>query len=454
MHLPNVDHLIEDSPLAEAHRRYLQWIKDNFAQNQAMHFHPDVIDPLRTTRHAGECFFLDAVQRGSARSIARLRSQLPAIFADLYGMRINLPEIFVFAGETRHSFAAVLSPEGIGIVIDFRKALTIILFQFCLGKSAGNVRGRQLAAWLLLSVILAREDAFDHLLIALAHEARATDAAIFHDLVGTVFDQIIMHEIGHAVADQLPAEFTRVRYEAPATYWPKVSAAESLKQESEPLPSEVYPTLADDCRHWHEEFCADCFSIVAHFAILHDVYEGDIVRVTDALGDAFMSWILTFFGLGLMQAYQERLLSKSSVAEQTHPDGALRSHLVISVLTYLIERRDSWQYGASLNRSATMHRKIWQPEMLNHIMMTLTYFYYVPDGFAKFADKLLQPVLSGCLFDELRGKPTDRLFPNIDENAEHWDRFHVASHLNGEPVMSQMADHLAALEIDFYSEPR
>lgn len=131
---------------------------------------------------------------------------------ELYGCSIVLPDIFVFVGETNSAFSVDQREGACAIMLDFSMAMILALSKFFVGLKDGTVRSRQLATWLVLAVIRSREIDFEWMLIELPHEANAANPRVFSDLIGRVADLVMLHELGHVTADQIPADFTHVGY--------------------------------------------------------------------------------------------------------------------------------------------------------------------------------------------------------------------------------------------------
>jgi hypothetical protein len=435
MELPHIDHLIEDLPLAKAHEHYLAWLSTH-------------------REHAFEVNFLQSFQRGSGTSLRRLRAQLAQTSQELLGHPIDLPDVRVFVGETSHGFAVINMDDGIAIVIDFRKLMLIALYEFFLGTAAGHARSHQLATWLLCAVICAREAEFEAQIPLLACEAMVIDQGVFFDLIGSIADLIILHEIGHAVSDQMAAEFARVRY-LPLSH-PHFGGEHGENLVSvDPHTQPLCIVLPERQKHWQPEFVADCFSIFADYAVVLQAYQQDRHKAVDALSDALLNWNLTYFSLGSMQDWQATLVGQTDAVASSHPDGRLRAFVVDFFLRCLMHHVLPGHDSPAMARAMGVAQRLWSDEFQAHVRQVHTYFVYVPEAFKNFVDRTLQPVLSGCLYDELNGtRHVRRLQANLDENADQWDRFHTTSYFNGEPVIITMAEWLAALGINFVSEER
>lgn len=469
MRLPNIDHLLEDFPIAEAHLRYRNWIDENLPENRREHIHASPYDPAVRKRHACECDLLLAYQNGSSLALSRLRARLPETTQLLYGRAIRLPKIDIFVGETDSGFSVDRREDGCAIKLDFRTAMVLTLSQFFLGVAGGTPRTRQLATWLMLAVVLSQESAFDPVLMHLAHEANAMDPGVFGDLIGSVADLVIQHEVGHVVADQLPATFTNLVYlsreRMPAGLGERLGAGfigdGSTSRPSEPPgpESNLRPlALPTEVEHWDREVVADCFSIFANYVVVLQVYEGDRRKAIEAMCDALVSWNLTFFALWSLQHLRAEAVGlgePSDPARSSHPDGLTRCDIALFFINHLMARNHPAHRSPALARSVRMYRKLWSGPIARHLHAVRSYLVAAPETFGKFVEHVLRPVLSGCLYDELKGvSGRGRLPANILEAADRWDRFQQASRIDGRPVFVEMADELASLEVDFISEER
>lgn len=435
MELPDIDPLIDDLSLAEAHEHYLAWLSAH-------------------REHVFEVSFLQSFQRGSGTSLRRLRAQLAQTSQDLLGHPIDLPDVRVFVGKTKHGFAAINMRGGIAIAIDFRKLMLTALYEFFLGTAAGHERSHQLATWLLCAVIFAREAEFEEKIPFLACEAMVIDQGVFFDLTGSIADLVILHEIGHAVSDQMAAEFARVRY-LPLSH-PHFGGEHGENLVSvDPHTQPLCIVLPERQKHWQPEFAADCFSVFASYAVVLQAYQQDRHKAVGALSDAFLNWTLTYFSVGSMQDWQATLMGQSDAMASSHPDGRLRAFVVDFFLRCLMHQVLPGHDSPAMARAMDVAQRLWSNEFQAHVRQVQTYFLLVPEAFENFVDRTLRPVLNGCLYDELHGtRHARRLQANLDENADQWDRFHTASCLNGEPVVMMMAEWLASLGINFVSEER
>jgi hypothetical protein len=467
MRLPNIDYLLDDcSSIALAHRHYLDWIDNNLEENrlERRHFSPYQLGKF--TQHACECDYLLCYQRGSSLTLSRLNKRLPEAMKELYGCSIVLPDIFVFVGETSSAFSVDHREGACAIMLDFRMAMILALSEFFVGLQDGTVRSRQLATWLMLAVVRSREIDFDWMLIELAHEANATNPRVFGDLIGRVADLVILHELGHVIADQLPADFTH------AGYKPRESMGVGSKKRrgagfvpddpvlpppERPIP-EVHPRLAlpAEIEHWHPEIVADCFSIFAGFAVCLEVYDGDRRKAIEAICDSFLGWNITFFALWSLQYLKlEAVGSAGEIDSSSHPDGLTRCDLALHFINHLMSRTYPEYRSPALGRSVDVYRKLWSGPMEEDLKWIKTYLLYVPEAFQKFTRHALKGALVGCLYDEFKDVPGGgRLMGNIEEVAKQWDAFHKASHVNDIPVFINMANKLDALEITYISEDR
>jgi len=435
MKLPDIDPLIEDFPLAEAHDHYLAWL-------------------VAHREHAFEVGCLQGFQHGSGVTLSRLRAQLAQTSLELLGHPIELPDVRVFVGQTHHGFAAITMDDGIAIVIDFRKLMLIVLYEFFLGPAAGHARSAQLATRLLCAGICGREAEFDPNIHALSNEAQVIHQGVFFDLVGSVADLVILHEIGHAVSDQVASEFARVRY-LPLSHPHFCGEHGEHLVSVDPHTQPLCIALPEPQARWHPEFVADCFSIFAHHAVVLQVYQQDRRKAVQALSDALLNWNLTYFGLGSMQDWQATLAGQTDAVASSHPDGRLRAFVVDFFLRCLMHQVLPGHDDPAMARAMGVAQRLWSDEFQAHLRQVHTYFTYVPEAFRNFVDPTLRKVMNGCLYDELHGiRHGERLRANLDESADQWDRFHAASCLNGEPVITAMAEWLAALDITFVSEER
>jgi hypothetical protein len=166
MRLPNIDHLLEDfASLAEAHKHYREWINDNLSKNRLEHSFASPYNYGKIAKHTCERDFLEAYQTGSSLALSRLRSGLRETTQALYGCTVELPQIYIFVGDTNSGFSVIRREDGCAIKLDFRKVMMLALSQFFLGVNGGTPRTRQLGVWLLLSVVLSRERDFDPVLV-------------------------------------------------------------------------------------------------------------------------------------------------------------------------------------------------------------------------------------------------------------------------------------------------
>jgi len=468
MRLPNIDHLLEDFPsIAEAHQHYCNWIDDNLSENRLEHIHASPYEYGKLTEHACECVFLLAYQRGSSLALSRLRARLPEATQALYGQSIELPEIHVFVGETNSGFSVVRREDACAIKLDFRMAMILTLSQFFLGVSGGTSRTCQLATWLMLAVVLSQESAFDPVLIHLAHEANAMDPGVFGDLIGSVADLVIQHEVGHVVAEQLPSNFTNLVY-LPRERLPpgkRVGAGFTGEGSMPRLSEQPMPewnlhrlVLPTDIEHWDREVVADCFSIFAGYVVCLEVYDGDRRRAIEAVCDAFLSWNLTFFAVWSLQHLKAEAMGlgdPSDPAHASHPDGLTRCDIALIFLNHLMARTHPEHRSPALTRSFQLYRKLWSGPIEQRLHAVRTYLIVAPEACGKFVSRVLQGVLSGCLYDEFKGvSGRGRLHANILEMGDHWDNFQQTSCINGRPVFVEMADELGSLEVNFVSEER
>lgn len=468
MRLPNVDVILDDiGPIPEAHAHYLAWITANLGQNRAENSHMSPFPTGRATVHACECDYLIAYQNGSALALQRLRERLPEVMHKLYGQSIELPEVFVFVGEARNGFS-VLERNGCHAVkIDFRTAMTLTLTQFLLGVSGGNPQLRQLATWLILSVVLSKNRVFDPVLMQLAHEARAMDQRVFEDLVGSVANLILLHEIGHVLFDQLPKGFAQVVYQfvdiPGADQGQRIGAASAAigappTERTQPVDAHARLILPPELARWNPEITADCFSVFGHFACLLEVYNGQPRIAIEAICDSFLGWNLTFFGLWSMQQVQSEAMGLgpgTTPETASHPDGLTRCDIMLFYINHIMARVVPDYRSPALGRSVRAYQNLWSADMHQSLRALRTYLLVTPEAFETFRDGLLRTVLSGCLYDEFKQVGSaQRLTNNLREIEGKWTAFHTANHLNGQPVFLDLAQQFGALDLKFISEDR
>lgn len=468
MQLPNIDHVLADMPsIPEAHAYYTRWIAENMSENRAAHTHVSPFTHGAAVEHAGECVFLQAFQNGSSLTLSRLRKRLPTATKAFYGKPIELPEVHVFVGETAGGFSMLRRGDHVAVKIDLRTALILTLYQFFLGAHGGTDQSRQLAVWLLLSVVTSRQADFDEVLIALTHEAQNAAPAIFGDMVGSVADLILLHEVGHVLEDRLPEDFSQIVFLPPednridptrrvgAAYMPAGTRPESRGR---PIAVDDRLALPEALNAWGSEFTCDCFATFAQYLVLLEVHDGNRRIAIEAMCESLLSWNLTFFALWSLQHLRAMAASEpgdGEPAKATHPEGLTRCDILLFFINHIMARELPEYRSPGLKRSVVTFQRLWSGPIEQSLQDLRSYLVVAPEAYESFVDRLLRPILTGCLYDSMKGiGGSSRLQDNILEKGAQWGRFHAASQLNGQPVFIALAEQLATLDVHFVSEDR
>jgi hypothetical protein len=362
------------------------------------------------------------------------------------------------------------------VLIDLDLVLRLVLMIFVVGLDRkDDVAADGLAAFLLLSIVVPREEEFPYIYDLLECFA-GLNGRLLNDIFALVGDFVLYHELGHLYAKQYPTDFLRIAFEIPPELPISAETVSSIRMHPEgaiynqiesPGAANGILVMAPRFEHWKSEFAADIFASYA------DVCAGAKAKpkATDLerWASVLTCWQVLLFALGNRQQYM-RWIAGDDAEDFSHPVAPTRMDVLIHHVNSLAETfAPEWQSSA-LTHLRAQYESLWASDLKTLLMDAIEYVRYAfdedgpdinvgrihtftggpvprnPSQLSKLGQLFLSPFLS-----TVRQIGWDSA---VRKSRGEYTKFFATFRLNEKPICLQLGKRLRKVNMRLISEDR
>jgi hypothetical protein len=386
------------------------------------------------------------------------------------------PKAHVFVGTVGARFSTERRGEEVAILLDQNLLFRVALYVALVGWNRDDdVVAEGLSAFLLMSIIVPRDEAFPSLQALLEVTARENSATM-NDIVDVVLSFILFHELGHSYVEAHGSGFVQMRFSTGGEFDP--AHIRSVRYHPDgtiynnvPLAGSANGLLVVDARFstWAPEFASDVFALYATLLASNSTlaWRHRLDWVTSCLD----CWQLLLFALGRRQDYMRAISEEAPSAEFSHPAAHARVDLMIHHLNALAEEFEPEWESEALTLLRNHYMALWDKRLRSLLDDATEYVRYgfdgsgpnlnvgqvwsfaknlpvphVPTAYEKLQAHFLEPFLAGA---EARGWD-GAVSADAAEHRVYLETFR----LNDQPIVIMLGKALHDLGIRFISEPR
>lgn len=383
-------------------------------------------------------------------------------------------DALVFVGDARKK----LSTRRVGgcdaVLIDLDLFLRLALLVYVIGLDRENdIAAEGLAAFLLLSIIVPRDEEFPHI-DSLLQVFASSNARLVNDIISLTGNFILYHELGHVYARQHPTDFLRVTFQIPPGIRPSPETVKSIRIHPEGI---IYNqidasgtangilVITPRFQHWRAEFAADVFA--AYADVLAGAYAKPRALDLERWASCLTCWQVLLLALGYRQQYMQAIAGDDNFS---HPVAAARIDVLIHHINFLAETFAPQWRSPALGMFNAQYQSLWATDLKKLMQDGIEYVRYafdedgpeinvgrirsftggpvphVPSALSKLGEHFLGPLLL-----DARRIGWDKAVQNRrKEHIKYLETFR----LNGRPICLQLGKRLRDVNIRLISEDR
>lgn len=446
-------------------------------------------DDLRTAHQAYLADLRDlGAKKGDAHVVLNLTLRLQKhidclnkVFDEERIPRLLSPEwradAYIFVGEAEKRFWTFSANGQEAVLIDFDLVVRLVLLIYMVGiDKEEDIVAQALASFLLLSVVVPRDEEFPRLLDLLI-AVMQRDERVVNDLIVLVGDFILFHEIGHSYVKRFGTKFSRVAFHLPKGISPTPNVVRNIQFHPEgPVFNQIYMPgnpngmllLKPNYEHWTNEIAADIFSAYANL-IASAEGRPELIDL-ERLADWLTCWQHLLYVIGWRELYMRSNTGKADVTTFSHPSAHIRMDVIMYHINFIAEEFTSDWQSPAIGRLFSHYQSLWASDLAGLVQDGIEYVRYafdedgphinigrlftlrgepipfVPSALSKLGKNFLSPFLA-----ETERTGWDRA---VEKGREQYLKYFETFRLNGRAIILELGKRLHDINLRIISEDR